>query len=193
MAKPLSDEEIAIFKEAFDSYDTDKGGNITVEEFGHVMKESGKDISEEELAQIIKEVDIDGDGTINFDEFIAMMTGRTRQKKEDLKSIEDDLRAESAPIPVASEEDINFGESFDEDPEEEWKSAWKEFDHSLNGSITAAQLRQIFGNLGESITDSEIDNDIMKSVDAEDKISYREFVEFMNERSSAEMDIFNSY
>ncbi|EDO02654.1 hypothetical protein SS1G_05131 [Sclerotinia sclerotiorum 1980 UF-70] len=179
MAKPLSDEEIAIFKEAFDSYVVSFlkrrivffelmtiPGNITVEEFGHVMKESGKDISEEELAQIIKEVDIDGD------EFIAMMTGRTRQKKEDLKSIEDDLRAESAPIPVASEEDINFGESFDEDPEEEWKSAWKEFDHSLNGSITAAQLRQIFGNLGESITDSEIDNDIMKSVDAEDKISW---------------------
>ncbi|CAD6444595.1 b0789bfa-39c6-471b-aebf-143c8805a601 [Sclerotinia trifoliorum] len=193
MAKPLSDEEIAIFKEAFDAYDTDKGGNITVEEFGHVMKEAGKDISEEELAQIIKEVDIDGDGTINFDEFIAMMTGRTRQKKEYLKLNEDDLRAESAPIPVASEEDVNFRESFEEDPEEEWKSAWKEFDPSLNGSITAAQLRQLFGNLGESITDSEIDNDIMNSVDADDKISYREFVEFMNERSSAEMDIFNSY
>ncbi|KAJ8067312.1 hypothetical protein OCU04_004666 [Sclerotinia nivalis] len=155
------------------------------------MKESGKNPSEEELAQIIKEVDIDGDGTINFDEFIAMMTGRTRQKKEDPKLSEDDLRAESAPIPVASEED--FEECFEEDSEEEWKSAWKEFDPSLQGSITAAQLRQLFGNLGESISDAEIDNDIMKSVDAEDKISYREFVEFMNERSTAEMDIFNSY
>ncbi|KAF7870270.1 hypothetical protein EAF04_004018 [Stromatinia cepivora] len=183
MAKPLSDEEIAIFKEAFDAYDTDKGGNITVEEFAHVMKESGQNPSEEELAQIIKEVDIDGDGTINFDEFIAMMTGRTRQKKEDPKPGENDLRAESAPIPVATEEDS----------EEEWKSAWKEFDHSLKGSITAAQLRQVFGNLGETISDAEIDNDIMKSVDAEDKISYREFVKFMNERSTAEMDIFNSY
>jgi Ca2+-binding EF-hand superfamily protein len=47
--------------------DTDKGGNITVEEFGRVMKQSGQNPSEEELAQIIKEVDIDGDGTINFD------------------------------------------------------------------------------------------------------------------------------
>lgn len=42
-------------------------GNITVEEFGRVMKQSGQNPSEEELAQIIKEVDLDGDGTINFD------------------------------------------------------------------------------------------------------------------------------
>ncbi|CCD55177.1 hypothetical protein BofuT4_uP159980.1 [Botrytis cinerea T4] len=27
-AKPLSDEEVAILKEAFDAYDTDKGGGL---------------------------------------------------------------------------------------------------------------------------------------------------------------------
>ncbi|KAF7954187.1 hypothetical protein EAE96_005318 [Botrytis aclada] len=174
MAKPLSDEEVAILKEAFEAYDTDKGGNITVEEFGRVMKQSGQNPSEEELAQIIKEVDLDGDGTINFDEFIAMMTGRTRQKPDDLKASEDDVKAESTPIPVSSEED----------PEQEWKSAWKEHDPSLKGSITAAQLRQVLGNLGETISDAEIDNVIMKSVDAEDKISYAEFVEFLKGRST---------
>lgn len=31
------------------------------------MKKSGQNPSDEELAQIIKEVDLDGDGTINFD------------------------------------------------------------------------------------------------------------------------------
>jgi Ca2+-binding EF-hand superfamily protein len=31
------------------------------------MKKSGQNPTEEELAQIIKEVDLDGDGTINFD------------------------------------------------------------------------------------------------------------------------------
>ncbi|TGO52666.1 hypothetical protein BCON_0137g00290 [Botryotinia convoluta] len=142
-----------------------EAGNITVEAFGRVMKQSGQNPSEEELAQIIKEVDLDGDGTINFDEFIAMMTGRTRQKPDDSKASEDDLKAESAPIPVSSVED----------PEEEWKSSWKEYDHSLKGSITAAQLRQVLGNLGETISDAEIDNVIMKSVDAEDKISCKNF------------------
>jgi Ca2+-binding EF-hand superfamily protein len=38
-----------------------------VEEFARVMKESGQNPSDEEVQQIIKEVDLDGDGTINFD------------------------------------------------------------------------------------------------------------------------------
>lgn len=43
-------------------------GNISVEEFAKVMSQSpGKAPTEEEVAQIIKEVDLDGDGQINFD------------------------------------------------------------------------------------------------------------------------------
>ncbi|KAK8112848.1 hypothetical protein PG984_013374 [Apiospora sp. TS-2023a] len=77
MARVLSPEEIAVFKELFDSYDDDKGGNITVEEFAKVMSNSpGKQPTEAEVQQIIKEVDLDGDGTINFNEFITMMTGQ---------------------------------------------------------------------------------------------------------------------
>lgn len=51
-------------------------GNITVEEFAQVMcVKPGKKPTEAEVQQIIKEVDLDGDGTINFAEFITMMTG----------------------------------------------------------------------------------------------------------------------
>lgn len=47
--------------------DTDKGGNITVEEFARVMRKTNPSISDEEVSKIISEVDLDGDGTINFD------------------------------------------------------------------------------------------------------------------------------
>ncbi|KAI4864067.1 EF-hand [Hypoxylon rubiginosum] len=77
MARELSAEEIQVFKELFDSYDTDKGGNISVEEFAKVLSQSpGKIPTEEEVKIIIQEVDIDGDGTISFNEFITMMTGQ---------------------------------------------------------------------------------------------------------------------
>ncbi|KAK7959665.1 calmodulin [Apiospora aurea] len=77
MTRTLSQEEIAVFKELFDSYDDDKGGNITVQEFAKVMSNSpGQQPTEAEVQQIIKEVDLDGDGTINFNEFITMMTGQ---------------------------------------------------------------------------------------------------------------------
>jgi hypothetical protein len=42
-------------------------GNITVEEFARVMKASGQNPTDAEVQQIIKEVDLDGDGTINFE------------------------------------------------------------------------------------------------------------------------------
>ncbi|ETS76132.1 hypothetical protein PFICI_11519 [Pestalotiopsis fici W106-1] len=52
-------------------------GSITVEEFAKVMSQSpGQPPSEEEVKKIIQEVDLDGDGTINFNEFITMMTGQ---------------------------------------------------------------------------------------------------------------------
>ncbi|KAI2775217.1 EF-hand [Daldinia loculata] len=77
-ARQLSPDEIQVFKELFDSYDTDKGGNISVEEFAKVMSQSpGKQPTADEVQQIIREVDLDGDGTINFNEFITMMTGQT--------------------------------------------------------------------------------------------------------------------
>ncbi|CAJ2506600.1 Uu.00g077860.m01.CDS01 [Anthostomella pinea] len=83
-ARSLSQEEIQVFRDLFDSYDTDKGGNISVEEFAKVMSQSpGKPPTEAEVQQIIKEVDLDGDGTINFNEFITMMTGQLYPPQEE--------------------------------------------------------------------------------------------------------------
>lgn len=49
------------------SQDQDRGGNISTEEFGRVMRKTNPSVSDEEVAKIISEVDLDGDGTINFD------------------------------------------------------------------------------------------------------------------------------
>ncbi|KAI1121026.1 EF-hand [Nemania abortiva] len=163
MARSLSKEEIQVFRDLFDSYDTDKGGNISVEEFAQVMAQSpGKPPSKEEVEQIIKEVDLDGDGSINFNEFITMMTGQ--------------------PYPPPNP---------NQDGEEEYARAWKEYETSLNGSITASQFRQLMAGLGEPVSDMEVEQ-LINDIDGEGKLSYREFVHFMNNRG-VEMDIVNSY
>ena len=56
------------------------------------------------------------------------------------------------------------------DSEAEYKDAWKEFDPSLQGSITAAQFRQVMAGLGEPVTDAEVD-EISNSVDGDGRIS----------------------
>lgn len=56
------------------------------------------------------------------------------------------------------------------DDEEDLKSAWREFDHSLNGSISPAQFRQMMAGLGENVDDEEVEG-LLNSVDGEGKIT----------------------
>ncbi|KAF2310602.1 hypothetical protein GH714_015275 [Hevea brasiliensis] len=68
-------------KEAFDVFDRDKDGLISVEELGLVLSslglKEGKRI--EDCKEMIKKVDMDGDGMVNFDEFKRMMrSGSTK-------------------------------------------------------------------------------------------------------------------
>ncbi|KAL0427131.1 UNVERIFIED_CONTAM: Calmodulin-like protein 2 [Sesamum latifolium] len=62
-------------KEAFDVFDGNKDGLITVEELGLVLSSlgftEGKKL--EDCKEMIRKVDMDGDGMVNFDEFKKMM------------------------------------------------------------------------------------------------------------------------
>lgn len=82
----LSDEQIAEFKEAFAMFDRNGDGCITTGELGFVMRRMGQDPSEEELEKLIAEIDVDGDGTVDFAEFLTMMV-----KKMHTDDSEDDL------------------------------------------------------------------------------------------------------
>lgn len=68
-----SNEVLRNLKEAFSIYDVDGNGNITAEELQMVMKSLGDDFSIGECKKMIRGVDCDGDGTIDFEEFKVMM------------------------------------------------------------------------------------------------------------------------
>lgn len=63
--------QIAEFKEAFSLFDKDGDGTITTKELGTVMRSLGQNPSEAELQDMINEVDADGNGTIDFPEFLS--------------------------------------------------------------------------------------------------------------------------
>jgi calmodulin len=73
MADQLSAEQVEEFQQAFSLYDTDGGGSITAAEFGSFLRSVGENPTEAELAQMVTEIDTDGDGEIDFGEFLAMM------------------------------------------------------------------------------------------------------------------------
>ena len=73
MVENLSEERITEFKAAFELFDRDRDGAINNNELGTVMRNLGQNPSEEELKQMIREVDLNGNGTIDFKEFMCLM------------------------------------------------------------------------------------------------------------------------
>lgn len=71
MAEANVEEEIL---EAFKIFDKDGDGLITARELKHVMANLGEVLSEDEVDAMIKEADIDGDGSINYAEFFVMVS-----------------------------------------------------------------------------------------------------------------------
>ena len=53
--------------------DTDKGGTIDYEELALVLRKLGSDPSEDELNALIKQVDADGNGVIDFQEYLQLL------------------------------------------------------------------------------------------------------------------------
>merc|ERR1711976_320840 len=62
-------------KEAFRIYDRDGMGYITTDVLKEILKEIAPSLTNEQLDGIIEEVDEDGSGTLDFDEFQEMMMG----------------------------------------------------------------------------------------------------------------------
>ncbi|KAH8059907.1 hypothetical protein JL720_13717 [Aureococcus anophagefferens] len=137
MADQLTEEQIAEFKEAFSLFDKDGDGTITTKELGTVMRSLGQNPTEAELADMINEVDADGNGTIDFPEFLTMMARKMK----------------------------------DTDSEEEILEAFKVFDK--DGNDLAAELRHIMTNLGEKLTDEEVDEMLREAdIDGDGQINY---------------------
>merc|ERR1712073_285641 len=73
----------AEFKEAFDEFDKDKSGTISSEELLGVMRAMGQNPTEDELLNLVLEVDVDGNGTIDFPEFLNMMKKKASEVDEE--------------------------------------------------------------------------------------------------------------
>ena len=55
-------------------FDMDGNGTIDRDELRNVMKQLGEKLSEEDIEEMIQEADKNGDGLIDYDEFVKYMT-----------------------------------------------------------------------------------------------------------------------
>ena len=76
----LSEEEIATYKQEFNSFDADGDGTISAEELADVLRSMGDDVTEDEVRKVINTFDIDKNGSIEFNEFLIMMAHKEAGK-----------------------------------------------------------------------------------------------------------------
>ncbi len=92
MGEELTEEKISIFREAFEAFDKDRDGYLTIKELAAIVKNLGQTPTESEIKDMINEVDVDGNGSIEFIEYITLIARKMRDAdtfREDLKEIFD--------------------------------------------------------------------------------------------------------
>merc|ERR1712142_727350 len=83
----LNGEQIAMFQDAFNLFDSDADGAVNVREVGMILKAVGQNPSEAEIQDMVMAVDKDGTGSVDFPEFLMMMA-----HKINAENAEDDIR-----------------------------------------------------------------------------------------------------
>lgn len=81
----LNDDEVEEIREAFNLFDTDQSGTISAKELKGAMQSLGFEAKNATIYKMIGELDGDGSGSIDFEEFLDMMTA---------KMSDDDTRAD---------------------------------------------------------------------------------------------------
>merc|ERR1712046_200114 len=144
--KSLTAEQKAELREAFDLFDTDGSGAVDASELHTAMKALGFEPKKEEIAKMVREMDKDGDATVDFEEFCVMLAEKMNQK----------------------------------DGKEELLKGFKLFDDDNTGKISMKNFKRVAKELGENITDKELEEIIAEAdTDKDGEINQDEFLKVM--------------
>lgn len=121
-------------------------GTIDAKELKVAMRALGFDATKEEIRKLISQIDTDKSGTVNFSEFLTMMTTKMGER----------------------------------DSREEIIKAFRLFDDDETGKISFRNLKRVAMELGETISDEELQEMIDEADrDGDGEVSQEEFIRIM--------------
>jgi len=139
-------------------------------------------LTEEQIAEFREAFslfDKDGDGTISTRELGTVMRSLGQNPTEaELQDMINEVDADGSGTIDFPEFLVMMARKMrDTDSEEELREAFRVFDKDGNGFISASELRRIMTNLGEKLSDAEVDEMIREADSTGDgQIDYDEFV-----------------
>ncbi|XP_012158528.1 uncharacterized calcium-binding protein B0563.7 [Ceratitis capitata] len=96
-----ADQEERELRDAFRVFDKHNRGYITASDLRAVLQCLGEDLDEEDIEDMIKEVDVDGDGRIDFYEFVHALG-----EPEDSQEIDEDIEEENTTSPLPTPKSV---------------------------------------------------------------------------------------
>ncbi|KAL3312456.1 hypothetical protein Ciccas_008951, partial [Cichlidogyrus casuarinus] len=142
-------------RSSFRFFDKNGDGSISGEELETVMSYFGHEPGTVDIQEMMRQVDNDGNGEIDFKEFVQMMSDAYKGGA---------FGNQSTDISLAT-----------------YKKAFQFFDKDGDGFIQAEELRALFSSFGDdTVTDAEIEQMIQEAdLDGDGKINFDEFKQIL--------------
>merc|ERR1711890_83685 len=157
----LSEEQMDEIREAFNLFDGDQSGATDVRELKAAMRALGFEVKNEELKKMVSDVDNDGNGTIEFAEFLEMMTGKMGEKdsREDIEKVFklfDGANTNKISFRNLARVAEELGENIDD---EELQDMINQADRDGDGEINIDEFYRIMKKKGNFLEDMSSDDD----------------------------------
>jgi len=199
------DQSAKNMQPAFGVFDPRGRGEVSRAEFAPAMLLMGEDIEESRVADLFIEFDADGSGSIDFDEFVAMM-----RKLNPLRAADRATKCDATTAAIVLDHDIAqrlhplqkrkagiiiknmlkagyqeyhvnavikavFFGFHIHDPA--WQAAWSVFDEDGSGAMDAKELKRAMKLIGNNVTAEKLDQYFVEAdEDGSGEIDFGEFV-----------------
>jgi len=139
----------------------------------------------EEFKEAFALFDKDGDGSISVDELGIVMRslGRDMTREELLSVIAEVDEDGSGEIEFPEFIRLIAAKMKNVDSVEEMREAFLVFDQDKSGSVSASELKHVMNNLGEQVTDQEVEDMIIAAdADGDGQLSFDDFLQYVEKK-----------